>query len=53
MRRKQARKITNSKYQHGDPRRNEPGLLSIKRLGANWRARWHRTLDPSKFKDEQ
>jgi hypothetical protein len=50
MRRNQARKITNPMYQRGDPRRNEPGPNSIKRIGAGWRERWHRTLDPAHFK---
>lgn len=52
-RRRQAQKITNPKYQRGDPRRNEPGPNSIKRQGVNWRERWHRTLNEEYFRSEK
>lgn len=44
MRRKRAQRIVNEAYPKGDPRRWEPGLNSVKRIGLNWRQRWHETL---------
>lgn len=53
MKRSKYNKIINPKYQHGDPRRNEPPPNSIKRIGVNWRQRWHATLDVKYFKSER
>lgn len=44
MRRKRAEKIKNEDYPKGDPRRWEPGLNSIKRIGVKWRLRWELSL---------
>lgn len=51
MKKAKRKVVVNTTYQPGDPRRREPGPNSLKRMGKNWRERWHRTLDSSYFRE--